>query len=256
MVLKIYFNSRLAKSHIQDSPAKRFQVIKMFLGTPEDKEHPTAPGGGPSRLKLAYLRPAYQPNGAALLIKRSFDIVFSLIIITFGAPVFLALFLITWFSSPGPVFYTQERVGCHQRTFKIYKFRSTRVNAEQGIPQLSSANDPRVTRWGRIIRRTRLDELPQFRNVIKGDMSIVGPRPERAYFIQQILNSHPDYHKLNSVRPGITSYSQVKFGYAEDVEQMCTRMEYDLDYLHRMSFYTDVRLILKTVKVMVMCKGK
>lgn len=191
-----------------------------------------------------------------LLLKRSFDIVFSLIAMIAGAPLLLLLYLVTKFSSKGPAFFKQERLGRYGKPFTIYKFRSMCVDAEKHGPQLSSENDPRITKWGKIIRSTRMDELPQFWNVLKGDMSIVGPRPERRHFVKKIIEREPSYRKLRHLRPGLTSIGQVVFGYAENVEEMCTRLQYDLLYLEDMSFQSDIHIIFETLKVMVQKKGK
>lgn len=190
------------------------------------------------------------------LAKRGFDVAFSLVAIVGSSPLLLTLYLVTRLSSKGPAYYTQERIGLNGKPFKIIKFRSMYIDAEKYGPQLSQHQDPRVTKWGRIIRKTRLDELPQFYNVLKGDMSIVGPRPERLHFIEKISARTPQYKKLLSIKPGITSIGQVHYGYASNVEQMCERMEYDLLYLQNISFNSDLRLIFKTVKVMVQGKGQ
>lgn len=190
------------------------------------------------------------------IAKRSFDISFSMLVMALGAPVFVMVYLITKFSSKGPAFYKQERVGKNGRPFTIYKFRSMHVNSENLGPQLSRDRDPRITPWGRVIRRSRLDELPQFWNVLKGDMSVVGPRPERQHYIEQIVEKQPGYQKLLSIKPGVTSIGQVHYGYAENVDQMCDRMVYDLQYLKDMSLNQDLSIIMKTVKVMVQLKGK
>jgi lipopolysaccharide/colanic/teichoic acid biosynthesis glycosyltransferase len=164
--------------------------------------------------------------------------------------------VITKMTSKGPVFYKQQRIGINEQPFNIYKFRSMYVDAEKFGPQLSKDNDPRITKWGRIMRKTRLDELPQFWNVLRGDMSIVGPRPEREHFIQQIIAKAPGYKLLLSIKPGITSIGQVNYGYAENVDQMCQRMLFDLRYLNEVNILTDINIILQTVKVMVQGKGK
>jgi putative colanic acid biosynthesis UDP-glucose lipid carrier transferase len=130
------------------------------------------------------------------------------------------------------------------------------VDAEQNGPQLSYKNDPRITNWGRIIRRTRLDELPQFWNVFKGDMAVVGYRPERRHYIEKIVERTPNYKRLINMKPGITSMGQVEYGYAENVDQMCVRLRYDLLYLRCMNLNTDLRIILQTVKVMAQGRGK
>ena len=130
------------------------------------------------------------------------------------------------------------------------------VNAEQMGPQLSKDNDPRITKWGVIMRKTRLDELPQFWNVLKGEMSVVGPRPERQHFITKIVEKTPNYKKLFVLKPGLTSIGQVHYGYAESVDQMCSRVRYDMLYLQNINFNSDMDIILRTVKVMVQRKGK
>jgi len=189
-------------------------------------------------------------------LKRSFDILFASTLMIIGIPVFLLLYLITKFTSKGPAFFRQERIGKHEKPFFIYKFRSMHVNAEKFGPQLSKDNDPRVTKWGRLMRKTRLDELPQFWNVIKGEMSIVGYRPERKHFIEEISKITPDYKKLLRHKPGITSLGQIHYGYAENVDQMCERLRYDLLYSRNVNLNSDVSIILKTVRVMVQGKGK
>lgn len=189
-------------------------------------------------------------------LKRSFDILFSTMVMGFGAPVFLLLYIITKATSKGPAFYRQERIGRHEKPFNIYKFRSMYIDAEKHGPQLSRDNDPRITKWGNIIRKTRLDELPQFWNVLKGEMSVVGPRPERQHFIEKIVETTPNYKKLLRLKPGLTSIGQVHYGYAENIDQMRTRMRYDLLYLQNVSLNSDLDIIYKTVKVMIQRKGK
>jgi lipopolysaccharide/colanic/teichoic acid biosynthesis glycosyltransferase len=195
-------------------------------------------------------------DASTKVIKRAFDICFSLAVLVLGAPLFILLALITKLTSKGPVFYKQERVGINGKPFYIYKYRSMKVDAEKDGPQLSKDNDPRITKWGQIMRKTRLDELPQFWNVLKGDMSVVGPRPERQHFIQQIVEKAPGYQLLLSIKPGITSIGQVYYGYAENVDQMCQRMLFDLRYLNEVNIQTDINIILQTVKVMFQGKGK
>jgi lipopolysaccharide/colanic/teichoic acid biosynthesis glycosyltransferase len=190
------------------------------------------------------------------VLKRGFDILFSSVVMVTGAPVFVVLYIATKVTSQGPVFYRQERVGRNLRPFYMYKFRSMYIDAEKFGPQLSSDNDPRITKWGRLIRRTRLDELPQFWNVFKGEMSVVGPRPERQHYIEQIVEKTPNYKKLLRVKPGITSIGQVYYGYAENVDQMRDRCRYDLLYLQNINLNSDINIIFKTVKVMVQAKGK
>lgn len=189
-------------------------------------------------------------------VKRSFDILFSSIAILAGLPVFLTLMLITKATSKGPIFYKQERIGRNGQPFYILKFRSMIVDSEVNGPQLTSNNDPRITKWGNFMRKTHLDEIPQFFNVLMGDMSVVGPRPERAHFIQQIVARQPLYTQLLTIRPGITSIGQVDYGYAETVEEMCQRMLLDLKYLSQVNLMTDLKVIGQTVMTMINKKGK
>jgi exopolysaccharide biosynthesis polyprenyl glycosylphosphotransferase len=191
-----------------------------------------------------------------VVFKRCFDILFSLFVMIPGLPVFILLMIITKLTSKGPVFYAQERIGRNNKPFKIYKFRSMYVNSELLGPQLSSDHDPRITKWGRVIRKSRLDELPQFWNVLKGDMSIVGPRPERQFFIEQLIERSPNYKKLLRLKPGLTSMGQVNYGYAENVDQMCNRVRYDLLYLNNINLNSEIGVILKTIRVMTQLKGK
>ncbi len=191
-----------------------------------------------------------------IFLKRVVDIVFSSLVLTLGLPVYLLLMVVTKVTSRGPVFFKQERIGKGQQPFFIYKFRSMRVDAEQAGPQLACDGDPRITKWGKFMRKTHLDELPQFWNVLKGDMAIVGPRPERRHFIEEIKAHKPEYMELFRLKPGITSIGQVYYGYAENVHQMCERVDYDLNYLSSMSLRTDIGIIMETVRVMAQGKGK
>ncbi len=188
--------------------------------------------------------------------KRVFDILFSSFVMLLGLPVFLMVMLITKLSSKGPIFYKQERVGKNGHPFFIYKFRSMIQESEMNGPQLTTDDDPRITKWGNIMRKTHLDELPQFWNVLMGDMSVVGPRPERAFFIEQIVQKAPAYKNLLKIKPGITSIGQVDYGYAENVDEMCERMVLDLNYLEEVNILTDLTIILKTVGTMIYGKGK
>lgn len=191
-----------------------------------------------------------------ILFKRCFDILFSLFVMIPGLPVFVVLAIITKLTSKGPVFYRQERIGRNHKPFRMYKFRSMYVNSERTVPMLSKENDPRITKWGVFLRKSRLDELPQFWNVLKGDMSIVGPRPERQYFIEQLIEESPNYKKLFKLKPGLTSIGQVNYGYAENVQEMRHRVRYDLIYLKNINFNNDLSIIFQTIKVMVQLKGK
>jgi exopolysaccharide biosynthesis polyprenyl glycosylphosphotransferase len=190
------------------------------------------------------------------VLKRMLDIAGSLFVFILGFPFFLVLILITRFTSKGPVFFTQERIGKDGVPFKMYKFRSMVVDSEPDGPTLSSQDDPRITPWGRVMRRTRIDELPQFYNVLIGEMSIVGPRPEREYFIQKIVEIAPYYKHLSRVKPGITSLGQVKFGYAENVEEMVKRLKYDIIYIENISLVMDFRIIFYTLLIVFQGRGK
>ncbi|MEZ0485828.1 sugar transferase [Fibrella aquatica] len=189
--------------------------------------------------------------------KRSFDIAFSLGVLVAGAPIFAIIALITRFTSNGPVFYTQERIGHRGKPFMIYKFRSMYVDAEKAGPSLSQGHiDNRITPWGRFMRQTRIDEIPQFVNVLFGNMSIVGPRPERQYFIDKITEVAPEYTDLLKVKPGITSIGQIRFGYAANVEEMVERLRYDLLYPKRRSLSFDLWIIAQTLRVMAQGRGR
>jgi exopolysaccharide biosynthesis polyprenyl glycosylphosphotransferase len=196
------------------------------------------------------LMPAWQEN-----IKNIIDIVISLVALIILSPLCIFLIIGVKLSSRGPIFYSHERIGRYGKPFTIYKFRSMYVNAELNGPELSSKNDTRITKFGRFMRKSRLDEIPNFFNVIKGDMSLVGPRPERKYFIEKITKRAPHYLHLLKVKPGITSWGQVKFGYAEDVDQMVKRLKYDMIYLDNMSLYVDIKIIIYTLLTIVRRKG-
>jgi exopolysaccharide biosynthesis polyprenyl glycosylphosphotransferase len=189
-------------------------------------------------------------------MKRGFDIFGSVLALVLLSPVMLVIALLVKLGSPGPVFFRQERIGLSGKPFRIIKFRSMVDQAEQDGPQLSRADDPRITPIGRFLRRTRLDELPQFWNVLKGDMSLVGPRPERQHFIDRILEVAPHYRHLHKVRPGLTSWGQVKFGYAENVDQMVRRLKYDVLYIENMSLAVDLKILAYTVLIMLKGDGK
>jgi exopolysaccharide biosynthesis polyprenyl glycosylphosphotransferase len=188
--------------------------------------------------------------------KRIFDILISLIALIVGLPVFILIGLAIKLDSTGTVFFRQERIGFKGRAFQIFKFRSMKNDAESLGPQLSSEKDPRRTKVGAFLRKSRLDELPQFINVLKGDMSIVGPRPERQYFIDQIVKKAPYYVRLHRIKPGITSWGQVKFGYAENVDEMVERMKYDILYLENMSLGLDIKIMIYTALIMIQGRGK
>lgn len=189
-------------------------------------------------------------------IKRFMDISLSIIAILLLLPIYLIAAVLVKLSSPGPIFFLQERIGLNNKPFQIIKFRTMYVNSEVNGPQLSSSNDARITNIGRFMRKTRLDEFPQFINVIVGHMSLVGPRPERQFYIDQIVQHEPQYVLLNRVRPGITSWGQVKYGYAENVVQMLDRMKYDLLYINNRSIALDLKILFYTVAIVLKAKGK
>ena len=190
------------------------------------------------------------------VVKRLLDVVGSALFLLLGWWIYAATALLVRLSSPGPVFYRQQRIGRHGHPFGIIKFRSMYVDAEKQGPALSSTHDPRVTPFGRFMRRVRLDELPQFWNVLRGDMSLVGPRPERQFFIDQIVQLAPHYRHLHRVRPGLTSLGQVKYGYAETVPQMVERLKFDILYIENMSLAMDFRVLLYTLKIILEGRGK
>ena len=197
------------------------------------------------------LMPTWEAN-----LKRVFDVVVSSLALVILAPLFLFLVAGVVFSSRGPVFYSHERIGKYGEPFTIYKFRSMVRDAEKDGPALSSQHDNRITVFGKFMRKMRLDELPQFYNVLIGDMSIVGPRPERQYFIDQIVKKAPHFYHLQKVRPGITSWGQVKFGYASTVEEMIQRLKYDILYIENMSLMVDLKILIYTIKTILKASGK
>jgi exopolysaccharide biosynthesis polyprenyl glycosylphosphotransferase len=190
------------------------------------------------------------------VFKRMLDVVGATLFMLLASPLYIFTACMVKSSSPGPVFYRQERIGKNGLPFSIIKFRSMYLDAEKMGPSLSSDHDPRITKWGRFMRKVRLDEFPQFWNVLKGDMSLVGPRPERQFFIDQITKIAPHYRHLHRVRPGLTSLGQVKYGYAETVAQMVERLKFDILYIENMSLSMDFRVLLFTLKIILEGRGK
>ncbi len=202
-------------------------------------------------IKLDFMHPWWQK-----IMNRGMDITPSLFFIILFAPLYLVLYIGVRKSSPGPILFKQERIGYKGKPFHIIKFRSMYVDSEKEGPQLSSENDERITKFGRFIRRTHFDELPQFFNVLKGDMSLVGPRPERQYYIDQIVQIAPHYRLLLLAKPGLTSWGQVTYGYAENVEQMVERLKFDMMYIENMSLLVDIKILFYTVVAVLRLKGK
>lgn len=189
-------------------------------------------------------------------IKRFIDLFVSIIALILLLPLLIYTAIRTKLSSKGPVFYAQERIGYKGIPFVIYKFRSMVQDAEKNGPMLSTEDDNRITKWGKVMRKWRLDELPQLWNIIKGEMSLVGPRPERKFYVDQILEQHQEYRYLFKVKPGLSSWGMVKFGYASSVDEMIQRMTYDLMYVENISLVLDLRIMIMTVVLIFKGKGK
>ena len=196
-------------------------------------------------------------SDSELCIKRAFDIVTSAIGLVVLSPLFGLIALQIKISSKGPVFYAQERVGLYGRPFHIYKFRTMIDHAESdGVPKLTLDDDPRITKIGHWLRKYRLDELPQLWNILRGDMSIVGPRPERPYFIDQIMKEAPYYCLIYKVRPGLTSWGPIRVGYTDTIEKMIERLNSDVVYVENMSLLLDLKILFFTIGVIIHGKGQ
>jgi len=188
-------------------------------------------------------------------VKRSIDLLASLVALTLFFPICLLISLAIKLDSKGPIFYQQERVGEDERIFRLLKFRSMRVDAETGDPVWASENDPRVTRVGRVIRKLRFDEIPQMINVLTGEMSFVGPRPERPFFVKELENEVPYYDQRHVIKPGITGWAQIMYRYGASKEDALQKLKYDLYYIKHMSVLLDLMIIFETVKTVLLGKG-
>ena len=189
--------------------------------------------------------------------KRVFDLITSLMIFAVSLPAMIVAGLLIYLEDGAPIFYQQERVGKNGKTFMVLKFRSMRNNSEKaGTPQWASSNDPRTTRVGRIIRKLRIDELPQILNVVKGDMSFVGPRPERPFFVKQLCQDVPFYNARHSIKPGITGLAQVRYQYGASVEDSIQKLQYDLYYVKNNSLFLDMLILIDTLQVVIFGKGQ
>ena len=198
-----------------------------------------------------HLMPLWQQE-----IKRGMDIVISFLAIVILIPVYILIAIGVKLTSKGPILFKQQRIGLHGKPFEMIKFRTMFVNAEKNGPQLSSKEDPRITFFGKFLRKVRLDEIPQLFTVFTGTMSLVGPRPERQYYIDQIVEKVPHYLILLKVKPGLTSWGQIKYGYAENINQMVERLKFDMNYMENMSILTDLKVLIHTIFIVLQASGR
>lgn len=198
-----------------------------------------------------HLMPLWQQK-----IKRGMDIVISFLAIVILIPVYLFIAIGVKLTSKGPILFKQQRIGMNGKPFRMIKFRTMYVNAEKNGPQLSSREDRRITFFGKFLRKVRLDETPQLLTVFTGTMSLVGPRPERQFYIDQIVEKAPHYLILLKVKPGITSWGQIKYGYAENIDQMVQRLKFDIKYMENMSILTDIKVLIHTISTVLQASGR
>jgi len=252
----VAMEDRRGKMPVRDLVRLRVQGVRV-----EDAHSALASLTG--RIWLESIQPSwfvfsdgFRRSTATLAIKRALDLAFAIIGLVVSLPVMALVALAVRLDSKGPAIYRQQRVGLGGREFEVLKFRSMRVDAEQANgAQWASHDDPRVTRVGRFIRKFRLDELPQFVNVIRGEMSFVGPRPERKVFVEQLRKEISYYDERHSVRPGLTGWAQVEYAYGSTAEDAYRKLEYDLFYLKNMSIFFDCAIVLKTIRTVLTGRG-